>query len=62
MKEKGGGGGSQKYFLSFYKNIKKSESDQNIFLCVLRPPHLKPYWDSGRWEHCYAELTGSILY
>lgn len=29
-------GGSQKYFLSFYKNIKKSESDQNIFLCVLR--------------------------
>lgn len=32
MKEKS----SHKYFLNFFKNTKKSESDQNIFLCVLR--------------------------
>lgn len=39
MENEGGvgvGRKSQKYFLSFHKNIKKLESNQNVSLCVLR--------------------------
>lgn len=55
MENEGQGARRVKNILSFCKNIKKFSKVGE------RPPHLKPYCDSGSWEHCYTELTGSFI-
>lgn len=56
---------SKVLFKFLFKNTEKSESNKNIFLCVLRleKGHHTSSPDVTRsWEHSYTELTGSVLY